>query len=578
MATANHFMKRPERWETPFGESMTDADVAELLQRAPFSTMEPANFPASLSLAAILRNDARIVTYRDGEMIIREGDYGSSAFLILSGTVQVVLRNLPQQMLGRSSPQKNGWLSTLARWWHKSSYPEVRRGLGSAEQGSGMLARPHIFLQDIPALLGPDDTLHLHDGELFGELAALTRTPRSATVLSVGTTRLLEIRWQGLRDLLRFDDALRHHIDDLYRANSLRVHLRETPLLSRLSPEALQEVADATQFATYGNFDWQHRFLQQADADPQERILSEPLIAEEGDYPDGLLLLRNGFARLSQRCDSGHRTLSYLGKGDVFGLRELVRNWRRADVHGWEASLRAVGYVDVLRIPVPVVEQLILPTLSDAELATFLADAPATRSAIDSRNSAAETGIFYSANEQVEAALLEFLVDNRLVNGTAAMVIDLDRCTRCDDCVRACAATHDNNPRFTREGLKHDRFQIAQACMHCIDPVCMIGCPTGAIHRHADTGLAIINDDTCIGCATCANSCPYQNIRMVEIRNPQGELYVDPESQLPILKATKCDFCVGQLGGPACVRACPHDALVRIDLSDVQAVARLTQL
>jgi Fe-S-cluster-containing hydrogenase component 2 len=65
---------------------------------------------------------------------------------------------------------------------------------------------------------------------------------------------------------------------------------------------------------------------------------------------------------------------------------------------------------------------------------------------------------------------------------------------------------------------------------------------------------------------------------MVEIRNPQGELYRDADTKLPIAKATKCDLCVGQLGGPACQRACPHEALVRIDLSDVETVARWTKL
>ena len=44
----------------------------------------------------------------------------------------------------------------------------------------------------------------------------------------------------------------------------------------------------------------------------------------------------------------------------------------------------------------------------------------------------------------------------------------------------------------------------------------MIGCPTGAIHRESATGVVMINDDTCIGCGTCAASCPYENIRMVE--------------------------------------------------------------
>jgi len=107
---------------------------------------------------------------------------------------------------------------------------------------------------------------------------------------------------------------------------------------------------------------------------------------------------------------------------------------------------------------------------------------------------------------------------------------------------------------------------IANACMHCADPVCMIGCPTGAIHRDSMRGNVVINDLTCIGCATCANSCPYNNIRMVEIRATNGDFVLDQNTNLPILKATKCDLCTDQLGGPACERACPHDALKRVDM------------
>jgi len=111
--------------------------------------------------------------------------------------------------------------------------------------------------------------------------------------------------------------------------------------------------------------------------------------------------------------------------------------------------------------------------------------------------------------------------------------------------------------------------------MHCIDPVCMIGCPTGAIHRDQATGMVVINDESCIGCQTCANSCPYDNIRMVEIRNPLGDIIADSATGRPIIKASKCDFCYEQPGGPACVRACPHDALSRISFAEL---AKLTEL
>ncbi len=160
------------------------------------------------------------------------------------------------------------------------------------------------------------------------------------------------------------------------------------------------------------------------------------------------------------------------------------------------------------------------------------------------------------------------------MNGSQTMLIDLDRCTRCDDCVRACADTHGGNPRFIRHGEQIGRFMVANACMHCVDPVCMIGCPTGAIHRVATGGQVAINDPTCIGCGICAWSCPYDNIRMVEVRDRSGAIRIEPETGAPVLKATKCDLCVDQPGGPACQRACPHDALIRMDMADTVALSR----
>jgi len=169
--------------------------------------------------------------------------------------------------------------------------------------------------------------------------------------------------------------------------------------------------------------------------------------------------------------------------------------------------------------------------------------------------------------------MLEFLVEYRYINGSATMLIDLDRCVRCDECVTACAKGHDNNPRFNRHGRRYDHYMVANACMHCADPVCMIGCPTGAIHRSSSAGQVVINDDTCIGCSTCANSCPYDNIRMVDVRDQNGAFILDQSMSAPIVKATKCDLCVDQPGGPACQRACPHDALKRVDMSDMGSLA-----
>ena len=74
-------------------------------------------------------------------------------------------------------------------------------------------------------------------------------------------------------------------------------------------------------------------------------------------------------------------------------------------------------------------------------------------------------------------------------------------------------------------------------------------------------------------CSTCANSCPYNKIQMVPIRDLQGRSFTD-EQQKPIIKATKCDLCSDVDGGPACERACAHDALIRIDVKDTERLAK----
>ncbi|TWT87471.1 Electron transport protein HydN [Pseudobythopirellula maris] len=550
---------RPQRWDEPFGDDMTEALVDRLLGVEPFGSMDPKAFPSATPLRAILLNDTRVIRYADGDLIVREGDYGGSAFLVLDGVARVALENLPEAKADRPSASGGKLRRALARLLSPPKAPETRGptglppvlGPGVGARGDGEHAT--VFLQDVPAVLDRTRTARLGPGEIFGELSALTRSPRSATVFAESPVVMLEIRWQGLRDLMRYTPALAAHVDMLYRQNSLAVHLRETPLLRGLSAEALERVAEAVEFESFGSFEWQADHPATSELTPFERVEREPIAAEEGQPPGGLLLVRGGFGRVTRREGAGRRTVAYLGKGQQFGAEEIAAAATGEDAAPLRRSLHAVGRLDLIRIPTAVVVEEVLPTLNASQLTAWAASPTAEQPVADSNT-------------------LDFLVDHRLMNGTRAMVIDLDRCTRCDDCVRACAATHEGNPRFVRQGAVHDRYQFANACMQCVDPVCLLGCPTGAIHRDEATGVVAINDPTCVGCATCANSCPYKNIQMVEIRDPGGAIQIDEKTNQPIVKATKCDLCAGQLTGPACQHACPHDALVRVDLSDVSGL------
>ena len=574
MPAAPTILERPQRWDTAFDANMTDADVERLLATAPFSGMAAEKFPKRTPLREILRNDARILKFRKGEIIMRQGDYGTSAFLILQGAARVVLKpDLPPSLLGRQATNKKGVFRTLAQLWNRSRPPEMlpRALLG---QSSGVSARQNeketrVFLQDVPRILDQHRTAQMTAGEFFGEIAALSRMARTSTIFADSNdAELLEIRWQGLRDLMKFDDALRTHINKIYRERALASYLRATPLFKNLSKEQLDKVAEAVEFSTYGDYDWSGEYKRLAQSG-SVRPEKEPVIVDEGDYPNGIVLLRAGFARVSQKFGGGERTLNYIGAGQIFGLNEIAHNWRNKDAAvNFQFSLRAIGYTHLLTVPTRVMEEIVLPSLPKNELPQ-----PVEKFEDDLDSAPPEI----ATREKVGAEILEFLTENRFFNGTATMVIDLDRCTRCDDCVRACASTHDNNPRFLRHGPSAGRLMIANACMHCADPVCMIGCPTGAIHRESFAGQVVINPATCIGCKSCFTNCPYDAIRMVEARDERGELLVDQEMK-PIAKATKCDLCVENHGGPACERACPHGALTRMNLNNLDSLSKWLKL
>tara|TARA_R110002049_G_scaffold72490_7_gene187480 strand:+ start:22160 stop:23911 length:1752 start_codon:yes stop_codon:yes gene_type:complete len=568
--------------------SMNDADVAWLRSREPFAAMDPKSFPRTMPLEGILLNDCRLHRCQQGEIIVREGDYGNSAYLVLAGSVRVMVDSLPAEDLGRTEPEKLTWPESLRRFLFRSSIPEARdphqitsNVEGSATSIRQLDDRSAIFLQDFDAILSRNESVSLGPGELFGEVAAMYRSPRTATVIAENEATLLEIRWQGLRVLRRdrgFADTLEQH----YRQHWLPVHLREIPLLRHVPEVNLDKVAEATEMRSFGRMEWNADYKKTKQLPAAEQIQAEPLVVEEGSYPTDLLVVRSGFARMSRRYGAGHQTAAYLGKGHIFGLDEIAFNALRpeeAPSQSLRHSLRAVGFLDLLAIPVETFAQEVLPHVRRSELPDSVRKLMVEftekrkerrRGARREKTRDSDAGEKLSdAGTQFESkSLLEFIVQNRMNNGREAMVIDLHRCTRCDDCVKACASVHDGNPRFVRQGPQHERLQFVQACMHCSDPVCMIGCPTGSIARNIDTGVVSIHEPICVGCGTCAASCPYQNIRMAEVFDREGRPYCDASTGKPISKATKCDLCQTSPNGPACAAACPHDALVRIDLTE----------
>jgi Fe-S-cluster-containing hydrogenase component 2 len=162
------------------------------------------------------------------------------------------------------------------------------------------------------------------------------------------------------------------------------------------------------------------------------------------------------------------------------------------------------------------------------------------------------------------------LVELNLYNSQNVLLIDLERCTRCDECVKACSDAHDGVARFTRDGPRFGKYLVTMACRSCTDPKCMIGCPVGSIRR--TDSLEIQIEDWCIGCERCANQCPFGNINMIERPSAPQPAASEGAAEAVKLKATVCDLCSGY-DSPNCVYACPHDAAIRVNPAEFLSAA-----
>src|SRR4029453_6895223 len=148
-----------------------------------------------------------------------------------------------------------------------------------------------------------------------------------------------------------------------------------------------------------------------------------------------------------------------------------------------------------------------------------------------------------------------------------AFEVDLDACSGCKACVAACHSLNglDEEETWRDVGLliggppalpviQH----VTTACHHCVEPACMHGCPVLAYEKDPVTGIVRHLDDQCIGCQYCVLKCPYD---VPKYNAGRGIV-------------RKCDLCSHRLAAgepPACVQACPHEA-IRITLLETETV------
>ena len=453
--------------------------------------------------------DVSVAVWRKGAVLFEEGSYVDVAFFLVEGRA--------------------------AAYLSKYVDPESVPAAAGADETANLAVSPAgqtVLLSAMDVDLGGEsDVLALGPGEFFGEIGALNGWPQSVTVRTLTPCVVVQIRVPALRLLKRRSSAFRKKIEAVYRERALLPQLRACPVFRECPASLLRALSQGVELVS---------------CDPGE------VVVEEGAAADALYLVRSGFMRLSRKKGTGCVTVTYLSKGMTFGEVELL-------IDGLESvrfTMSSVGYGELVRI-------------GRRDLFEVLHAAPAGerelwRQAVERIK---ETGARLA--DPRASSFVEFALDKGLVEGSSILVMDLDRCTRCDDCVRACADTHGGRPRFVREGERYDNLLIARSCYHCQDPVCLVGCPTGAIRRANVGDVVEIRDEICIGCATCHDNCPYDAIVM----HDTGEAWPDdalPKSLrgTPRAVASKCDLCYSSPAGPACVRNCPQHCASRVGSVD----------
>jgi Fe-S-cluster-containing dehydrogenase component len=96
------------------------------------------------------------------------------------------------------------------------------------------------------------------------------------------------------------------------------------------------------------------------------------------------------------------------------------------------------------------------------------------------------------------------------------MVINLNNCDGCLQCVTACKDLHGSSRgahwiyvmTYAEPEQDEENFFV-RTCQHCADAPCEKVCPVGARHTRDEDGLVLTDYDICIGCRYCMVSCPY---------------------------------------------------------------------
>ncbi len=412
-----------------------DAIDTEVLLRLPYFQEISGTFLNLNRNAVVIRN------FKAGDVICREGEYGSTAFYITKGKAAVHI-NTPMAHVSTKGGA-TGFFSKLTSYLTSDS--DSPRNAGESRSAPKPLAM-------------------LETGDLFGEMTCMSLYPRSATIVAAEDCVMIEML-RNVLDIMLRNKTLRSRLDSNYRKRALEDHLRSVPLFSSLSSEFIDHLRDRVELLRFNR---------------------NEVICRQGEPVDRFYLVRIGFVKITESHPGGDLVLAYLGKGDYFGEIGLLQGGVRT------ATVTALDHVELVSIDVE-------------DFNTMLDLFPDIRHGLQAMS---DSRLRQNRDHQTAAAsvpLNDFL-DQGLMEANSLLLLDLDKCTRCDACVRACSDAHDGVTRLIREGLRYQNYLVATSCRQCRDPLCMVGCPVGSIRRRET--LEVVIEDWCIGCGLCAEKLP----------------------------------------------------------------------
>jgi CRP-like cAMP-binding protein/Fe-S-cluster-containing hydrogenase component 2/thioredoxin reductase len=426
------------------------------------------------------------------------------------------------------------------------------------EPGSSLfaIADGSVLVEVDPA--NPAITVEIAQGSIVGEVGLISGRKRGATVRAASGAIVVEIPRNAALKLMSTVPAAKREITRISTERQLLQMLGST-----VTPEDLAEVL--------------------ATAEIQSVKAGETII-KEGEANYDIFVIRQGSMVVEKDIGGKPVFLSYLPAGSYVGEMALIDGGRRT------ATVRAAIKSEVIKLGGDAFRALLerKPEL----LARFQRDM-AARHELTSFIEERKDG--FGGVIDLYSSVASFLVDNGIGEATDLLLIDEKLCVGCDNCEKACADAHEGLSRLNREaGKTFAHLHVPTSCRHCEHPHCMADCPPNAIHRGPDGEVYI--DETCIGCGNCQRNCPYGVIRMDKVPPKKPNLLmwllgglgpgpgepprswtdkrVSPETPK---KAIKCDMCSGIEGGPACVRACPTGAAIRVAPEEFLTVARMGQ-